>query len=360
MPQSRFFRICLGILLPLVIIYFLTKISFLFTPVLIVLKTLLTPFLLSGFFYYLFRPLVRYLERNKLRTSHATLLIYFFGAVVTTLVFMLMGPILSSQTAHFMQNVPELLKTLQLQFGKLDGSRWLPLPLSDRLDLPGRLAELISGSVKSATDYLSGLLGIITNAVIIITSIPFIVYYLLTEGPKAKRSLIAMFPIRYREPLSVMLTEMDEALSGFISGRMFVCLLVGILIFAGYGLIGLPYPLLLATLAMILNIIPFIGPILGIIPGLIMAFSISWPMVLWVTLVYTLIKIADNNLLSPLFLGKRTDLHPLTVFLLLLVSGEVAGIVGMLVSIPLYMIAKILIRYLIHRGADNGGMIKEE
>lgn len=347
MPQGRFFRIGLGILLPLVIVYLLTKISFLFTPVLVAAQTLAPPLLLSGFVYYMLRPLTRYLERHGMRTSHATLLIYFVVVTVALLAVMLMGPLLAGQAEKFSQNMPDLLNALREQLDTLDGNRWLPVQLPGRIDLAAKIEELVSSSLESAINYISGLLGFLTSAIIIVSAIPIIVYYLLTEGNKARDSFMLLFPLRYRDRLSAMLLEMDEAMSGFLSGRLLICLLIGIAFFLGFWAIGLPYPLLLATFAMILNLIPFIGPIIGMIPSFIMAFTLSWGMVVSVGVLFAVVKIADNNLLSPLFLGKRMDLHPITVVLLLLVSGEAAGILGMLVSIPLYMILKILIRHLL-------------
>ncbi|MFN0224675.1 AI-2E family transporter [Paenibacillus sp. KR2-11] len=343
LPQSRFFRICLGILLILIILNLFIRVSFLFSPLFTVARTILIPFIISGFCYYLLRPLVNMLESRGIRRPSATLILYILLAALAALIVVGLGPMLQSQMSLFLKNIPELLEGLTAQVEKMERTRWLSGYFAgDTLSLSAKLAEWISTSINLATDYLTNALGVMTSALLIITAIPIILYYLLSDGPKAMEAFLELFPERYQSPIRDMLDDMDKVLSEFMIGRILVCMVVGAMMYVGFLLVSLPYPLLLAIFALIMNFIPFIGPIIGLIPCLMIAFTESSGMALWVLVIFFIAKVADNSLVSPQVFGKRMDLHPLTVVVLLLVSAEVAGILGMLLSIPVYMVLKII------------------
>ncbi|MGY4764833.1 AI-2E family transporter [Paenibacillus caseinilyticus] len=343
LPQSRFFRISLGVILILIILNLFIRVSFLFSPLYAIARTILIPFIISGFCYYLLRPLVHLLESRGIRRPSATLVLYIFLADVAALLVVGLGPMLQSQTSLFVQNIPELLEGLTAQMEKMERTRWLSgYFTSDSLNLSAKLSEWISTTMNVATDYLTNALGVMTSTLLIITAIPIILYYLLSDGPKAMDAFLELFPERYQPPVRDMLDDMDKVLSEFMIGRILVCIVVGAMLYIGFLIISLPYPLLLATFAMIMNFIPFIGPLIGLVPCLMIAFTESSGMALWVLLIFIIAKMADNSLVSPQVFGKRMDLHPLTVVILLLVSAETAGIFGMLLSIPVYMVLKII------------------
>jgi predicted PurR-regulated permease PerM len=115
------------------------------------------------------------------------------------------------------------------------------------------------------------------------------------------------------------------------------------MMYIGFLLIGLPYSLLIAIIATVLNIIPYIGPVLGAIPCILVAFIDSPTMVLWVLIVVVIAQQVESSLLSPHIYGKRMDMHPLTTIIVLLVAVEVSGIVGIILSLPIYMVVKIIV-----------------
>lgn len=343
MPQSRWFRIGVGLILLLIIINLLNQISFLFTPIYTMVKMLLIPFAAAGFFYYLLRPLVYLWERRGMKRKEATLLIYAVLTAVTTLLIIGLGPMLQSQLNLFLENVPELLEALRIQLEHFQENRFLAAFLpSDSFDLTEKVSDWVSRSITLATDYMTGLLSLVTSTLLILTAIPVILYYWLTEGHEAKKSLVDWLPERVGFVVEELLTEIDTVLGNFTIGRIVVCLMIGVMVYLGFLLIGLPYPMLLALFAMVMNLIPLIGPIIGTVPGFIVAFTESSAMAVWVVVIVLLAKLAENTLVSPQVFGNRMDLHPLTVLLLLIVSAEVAGILGMLFVIPVYLVLKIV------------------
>jgi predicted PurR-regulated permease PerM len=344
MLQSKFYRICIGIILVLVIVNLMNQVRFLFTPLLIIFKTLLVPVLVSGFLYYILRPLVNYLEGKGIGRAVATLLIYFVVTCLSTLLVVAFGPMLQYQIQTFISNTPKMVEGLKEQIEILQQNRLLAAYFSqNHVDVSSKIAEYINGLINYATDYLSSAISFMTSILLIITTIPIILYYFLIGGQKAMNDMIGFLPKSYANIAKETMDEIDAALSGYIIGRIIICIALGAMIYIGFLLIGLPYPLLLALVATVMNLIPFIGPIIGVIPALIVAITQSYSMVIWVAVIVLLSQQVDGNLLAPHVFRKRMDLHPLTVVLLLLAGEKLAGILGMILAIPVYMVFKIII-----------------
>jgi predicted PurR-regulated permease PerM len=344
MLQSKFFRICIGIILVLVIANLATQVGYLFTPVLIMFNTLLVPLLISGFLYYMLRPLVNYLEGRGIGRSVATLLIYFVVFCLAVLLVTAFGPMLQSQVQNFISNTPQLIEGLKAQIETLQQNRLLAAYFSDNhFDISTKISEYFNRMINYATEYLSSAVSFMTSILLIITTIPIVLYYFLSGGHKVLDDILGFLPKSYANVARETIGEIDGALSGYIIGRIIISICLGIIVYIGFLLVGLPYPLLLAIIAMVLNLIPFIGAIIGAVPALLVALTQSYSMMLWVTVVVVIAQQLDDALLAPHVFGKRMDLHPLTVVLLLLVGEDLGGILGMILVIPIYMVMKIII-----------------
>ncbi|NHN32029.1 AI-2E family transporter [Paenibacillus sp. S3N08] len=344
MLQNKFFRICIGIILVLVIFNLMNMVGFLFTPLLVMLQTLFVPILISGFLYYMLRPLVNFLEKKGIGRGVGTLLIYFVITSIVGLFIVAFGPMLQTQIENFMANAPELVESTRVQIEKLQQNRLLAAYFTkDQGDISTKISEYINSAINYATAYLSDTMSFLTSILLIITTIPIILYYLLISGHKAMDNAVSMLPKSYTYVAKETLEEIDSVLSGYIIGRIIICICLGIPVYLGFLWIGLPYPLLLAIIIAVTNLIPFIGPIIGAVPALIVAFTQSYPMMMWVALLIIVAQQLDDTILAPQVFGKKMDVHPLTIVLLLLVGEKLAGILGMLLAIPLYMVLKIIL-----------------
>lgn len=120
---------------------------------------------------------------------------------------------------------------------------------------------------------------------------------------------------------------------------------IGILMFIGFTVIGLEYNGVLAVMAAFTSIIPYLGPILTFIPALIIALFTSWWMVGKLLIVWMLVQFIEGNVIQPNIMGKQLDIHPLTIIVVLLVAGDLLGLVGLILGVPLYAIIRVLVRY---------------
>ncbi|BBH21813.1 UPF0118 membrane protein YubA [Paenibacillus baekrokdamisoli] len=343
LQKSRFFRFCVYTLGLLLIIYMISKVSFLFQPLSKMFNILIVPFVLAGFFYYLLRPIVHFLTERKMNKIVAILLIYFLFAALAFIFFIVVWPTLIKQINNFADSVPMLIEGFKTQLNNIQSNRIVGFLNPGNSDLSNKLSELLNTIITTASNYVTNVISAITSFIIVVATAPIISYYMLKEGESIPRSFLHLIPSRYTRDGKEVLDEIDSALSGFILGRMIITSLLGVMMYIGFLIIGLPYSLLIAIIATILNIIPYIGSILGAIPCVIVAFIVSPTMVLWVLIVVVIAQQIEGNVLSPFIYGKRIDIHPLTTIVLLLVAGEMSGILGVILAIPFYMVVKIII-----------------
>jgi predicted PurR-regulated permease PerM len=327
----------------MLIIFMASKISFIFNPLLMIFNILIIPFMLAGFFYYLLRPLVNYFERMNIHKTISIILIYCVLAASAVVFFIIIWPILQTQIENFIKSAPELIKGFEVQVTKMQENRLVSMVIGNNTDISTKLSEYLNQAITAASNYVSNVFSILTSFVIVIATAPIILYYMLKESEHIPTSILHIIPKRYRRDGKEVIGEIDAALSGFIVGRVIITCLLGVLLYIGFLLIGLPYSLLLAVIATVLNIIPYIGQFLGAIPCLIVAFIDAPSMIIWVIVVTLIAQQIESSFLSPHIYGKRLDVHPLTTIILLLVAGDIVGILGVILAIPAYMVVKIIV-----------------
>ena len=118
---------------------------------------------------------------------------------------------------------------------------------------------------------------------------------------------------------------------------------LGAFCYVGFLIVNLPYSLLLALFVALMNMIPYIGPIIGAIPCLLIAFTDSYTSAVWVLVIILIAQQLEGNLISPMVYVRTMDIHPLTTIVVVLIAGAISGIIGFMISIPVYMIGKIIV-----------------
>jgi predicted PurR-regulated permease PerM len=344
--QNRFIVNSAKVIAVLLIIYLTTKISFLLNPVVQMIHILLIPVIFSGFLYYALRPVVDYFADRKVKRWIAILFVYFIGAAIFTMLGMVIWPLLQEQVVTLTNNLPSLIEGFRKQLDQLQHNRFLSMFGNSQSDWSNMLSGYLNTGVQSVTNYISQSLSAFTNFLLVASIVPIFVYYMLKEGEKLPGILLHFVPRRYRADSKVMLAEMDDALSGYIVGRVIITSILTVMLYIGFLIVGLPYSLLLVVISFVFNLIPYIGQFLGAAPCLIVAFIVSPTMAFWVLLIIVVMQVIEANLIAPHVYGRRLDIHPLTTVLVLLIGGDILGIVGILAAIPIYMIFKILVQHI--------------
>ncbi|AOZ94471.1 AI-2E family transporter [Paenibacillus crassostreae] len=342
--SNRFIRLCIAVILLLLIIYLGSLVDFIFQPVFALFNMIIiVPFLLAGFLYYLLRPLVDLMERKKITRTYAILIIYVVALICVVGFIIGLWPPLVDQLLNLVTNAPNLFNSLSQQLGELEKSGFLAGVLPDDASPLTQLTEYLNQGFVFLTNYVSGLVSFFSNFAIILFTFPLFLFYMLKEGEKFGKRIVGFLPKRFRDVGIEVLSEIDTVLSGFIVGRVLVNVFLGILMYIGFLIIGLPYALLLTVIAVILNFIPFVGAILSSIPIVIIGFVESPSVAIWSLIVILVAQQIQDNILAPYIFGKQLDIHPLTTIILVLASGDLLGIVGIITIIPLYMVIKIVV-----------------
>ncbi|MFS0724369.1 AI-2E family transporter [Paenibacillus sp. 1P07SE] len=346
MMNNRFFRISLGILIWLSIIFMASLVDFLFKPIAVAFHLLIVPVMLCGFLYYLLRPLVELFAGWRVPRTLAVLLVLVLLVVVTCGFWILIWPTLVKQTATFIESLPEIVETMEKQYDLLRSNGFLSSLLPENSSLLARISDALSSSFAAVSDYAGRVIDVAMDVIIAISIIPILLFFMLKQTDRFPKRVVQVVPQRYRADALVMMSEIDAALSGFIKGRVIATLLMGLLIFIGFMAIQLPYGLLLALIATLLNFIPYIGPIVGTIPVIIVGLTVSPWMALWAVLIIIVAQQIEEVLLAPYVYGKSMDIHPLMTVILILAGAELAGFIGLILAIPVYMIVKIAAQHI--------------
>jgi len=345
--KSKLLFWTLELLLIGILIYVSTKIAFLFNPIVTFVSTLFFPVVISGFLFYLLKPVVTFLIKRKIPKIMAILIIYL---VFIGLIGLLIGtgvPSLFKQINHFAEELPVYLKQIDEFINNLMRSRWFKWTIEQDYINVKNIVNTVQNFVMeiptALTHRLSSILGMVKNITVVIVLVPFILFFMLKDGEKLPGTILRFVPRSYHAPSLKVLKETSTTLATYIQGQLLVCMFVGVASFIGYLLIGLPYAFLFALISAMTNIIPYAGPFIGLAPAFFFALIYSPLQAVLVIIIVIIVQQLESTVLSPLVIGKKLNTHPVTIITLLLVSGNIAGIVGMILAIPTYSVVKTII-----------------
>ncbi|WP_233500650.1 AI-2E family transporter [Paenibacillus antibioticophila] len=343
MIKNKSILFSLFVALLLLIIYLGSKVSFIFQPFLLLFQAVAIPLLLSMFLYYLLRPVVKYMEQHKIRRTPAILIIYVVFTIILLWFILSQWPKLTDQMVSLVNGFPDILADVKFQLSQLENNEWVASVFPSDNNIVATITEFLNKGFSSITNYVGKFFSFVSNFAIILFTTPILLFYMLKEGEKLGRKAVRATPVRFKRDMLSIITDIDKMLSGFIVGRVLVNLALGVLMYIGFLIIGLPYAFLLTVVAVIANFIPVIGAILSSVPIIIVGLTQSPATAVWALIIILAAQQVQDNLIAPYVFGKSMDIHPLTTIILVLGAGNISGIVGMIIIIPVYMILKIIV-----------------
>lgn len=184
------------------------------------------------------------------------------------------------------------------------------------------------------------------SALMMLVIVPFIAFFFLKDGEDIIRSFIALVPNRYFEMTLNVVHKIGIQLGRYVRAWLTEAAIVGILAIVGLSLLGVRYAIIIGAVAGVANLIPYLGPIVGAIPAIIVSFVQNGNPDLFLPIValFVAIRLVDDIVIVPTVYSRGVSVHPLTVVLLILVSAELKGIVGMVLAIPLYTVFRVIIK----------------
>jgi predicted PurR-regulated permease PerM len=226
-------------------------------------------------------------------------------------------------------------------------------PAIDRGGLLGR----IGGSLGAAAETVLGLFLGAVGLVLTIFLVPFYLWFFSVYWPDITAFFAGLVPVDRRGRADELLGAMDRAISGFVRGRITVAFIMGVMFAIGWKVTGVPYAMALGLFAGAISIVPYLGGVaLPMAIGLLFFDQIQlapearmawWGILLWPTLVFTVVQAVEGYVLTPLIAGKAADLDPVTIVVAILAGGALAGVYGMLLAIPVAACVKILLKQVV-------------
>ena len=337
------------VLLLTIIFFIWRQMGDMITPIVSVVNTILIPFLVGGFLYYITNPLVKFLQ-DKLKINRMIgiliTLSFLFGLIALGVIYLL--PILINQLSSLINSTQGLYWEIQSFVNQLSKN-----PLFRNLNIQSTIQQLnlsyvdiLQNILNSVTNSLGSVLSAVVNTLMILIMTPIFLVYFLMDGHKLLPMLERTVLKRDKLNISSLLTNLNATVARYISGISIDALIIGALAYIGYSVIGLKYALVFAIFSSLANLIPYVGPSIGLIP-MVITYAFTDPQKMVAALIYMLIiQQVDGNILYPRIVGGVMKVHPITIMVLLLLSSNNYGVLGMIVAIPTYSILKEIAKFL--------------
>ncbi|MCK5491248.1 MAG: AI-2E family transporter [Candidatus Pacebacteria bacterium] len=297
------------------------------------LKDIILIIFISILLTLIMNPAVNKMQEKKIPRSIGASVLFLFAFSVIILIFYLVIPPLTKDVASLTVDLPLHMEDLGFN-DSLDYNFSEPVQ-NIIFEASNSLKAVASNIVSGVLTILGGLL----SAILIIV----ISFYLLIEKNGTEKFVQSLIPISSRPQALRIIQKIEITLGRWFMGQIFLGFIVGILSFIGLTIIGVPYALVLSIIAGSLELIPYIGPTLSSIPAIIIAFTIS-PLLAFLTFIlYFLIQQVENYVLVPKVMQKSVGLHPVIIIIAMLVGGQIAGVMGMILAIPITTIISIIL-----------------
>ncbi len=328
-------------------IFVLTKISFLFAPVLSFLAVIMLPVVISALLYYLLKPIVDLLEKAGVSRIAAITLVFIILSGLLIWGVAVAVPSLVDQILTFADNLPSYLKEGEKQVNLLLKNNQFNAILTQLENMvnnfSSKAADYAETFSKSAVNWVGNVASLVTRVAVAIMISPFILFYLLRDSGKFKERFIEFLPTKIRQPSLRVLSNINAQLSSYVQGQVTVAIVVAILFSIMFSVIQLRYATTLAIIAGILNMVPYLGSFLAMIPAFILAMVAGPIMVVKVAVVFIIEQTIEGRFVTPLVIGSKLNIHPITILFVLLTAGSMFGVWGVFLAIPIYASVKVIL-----------------
>jgi predicted PurR-regulated permease PerM len=341
--RTRIIYVSIGLIFALLLAsYLVYQIA---VVVLVLLLTLLFSVIISA-------P-VDYLERRGVGRGTGTLAVLGGLILALGIAGVALAPTIAEQASELWETFPELLANAQDVAGRLQGALGLGTPVAlDQLDVVDSARNFFSGgTLATVANVGAGVASVLSYLVVIVIAT---IYAVARPWPLVN-GFVALFPAGRRQEVREILADMYQTVQRWFVGQLGSMLIIGVLSTVALYLIGVPFALLLGIFSGLISFIPFVGPLLSVIPPVLLALIGTPVDALWVVLAYAIIQAIESYLLQPLIMSRAVFLHPAVVMFALLIMGTLFGFVGVLLAVPLVAALHVLLRELWIERMDSLG-----
>lgn len=308
----------------------------------------IAPFVYALVLAYLFDPLIKLLEKKKLRRIFGIILLFLGIIGVLAIVLALFVPRLVRDAAGLAEDIPNMIKFVVKTAEEIRDGRLtiIPEPVLGWIDIDKEMANLADMVKHALGDFSSWLLASSSKLLDLVMT-PIITFYYLKDKDRLVKNLLQPFKGSARTDLISFAGEVDKVLGSFIRGQLLVAAFVGVLTGIGCAIIGVPHALTIGLVAGFTNIIPYFGPWIGGILPVVLALMDRPISALWVIILIVVVQQVESSFMSPQIMSHSVGMHPLLVMFSVLLFGSIMGIPGMILGVPIMATIKILWTYVV-------------
>src|SRR3989338_6634444 len=285
-------------------------------------------------------PVVTWLQKRKIPRVFGVLIIYMIGFFILAFVVYLIVPPLTQEIKDLSKNFPDSFdRSFLFNFGGefLSGEKYPEIAGSIKtfLGTISEKLEMFSSGIINTTVNIFG--GIVSGILVLVIS-----FYLAVQEEGIKNFFRSIIPSQHQLYVFHLWSRVEFKMGRWFRGQLTLGLIVGTLVFIGLSILQIKYSLILATIAALLELIPYIGPVIAAVPAVIIGLSQSFVTGLWVILVYWIIQQSENHILVPKIMQRAVSLNPVIIIVSMLVGVKLGGIIGIIIAVP---IAAILVEF---------------
>lgn len=314
-------------------------------------RIILTPFLFAVLIAYTLYPLVVAVERRGASRAVAILTVYLCLGIALGVIAWLVLPRFVAELEDLLVQLPARTRAWR-QLGERARQLYQRLRLPELVgenDVVGVVVQRLEAAIENLAGRLMSLvMSAFTNIVSLIIS-PVLAFYFLRDHQSMRNRTLRYVPAKYRGDVQNITRSINQALGGFFRGQILVSIFVGLFVYMGLYLLGIPYAMFIGLTAGLFDIIPYLGPILGFLPAAAFALLKSPLTVFWVLLIFVAANQIENGIISPKIIGDRVGLHPLVVIFAVFAGGDLLGITGMLLAVPVAAAIRVVLDYFLLR-----------
>lgn len=278
-------------------------------------------------------PIVASMEKNSIPRVFGVSLIYLGVFVVLAAAFSLIVPPLVKQILALGEQFPSLIASAAPLFNSVTHD-----DVQQILETVSSQLSQITSSFFTATASIFG--GAVSAVTVVVIS-----FYMLVDANQNKKALLALVPSQYNKVVIRIVRRVGEKLGGWLRGQILLSFIIGIVSYIGLLILGVPFALTLAVLAGLLEIIPFVGPIIAGLAAIIVAFTTgSWQLALGVFIFYVVIQQLESHLLIPKMMSNAVGLSPIIVIIALAIGAQLAGVAGAALAVPITAVLSVLVQ----------------
>ena len=314
-------------------------------PLIGTILKVMVPFFIGFILAWLLNPIVNKLTDKGMKRSLAVGLVYLMLAVIIYLFCLAVIPSLVTQLNEFAKSIPGYIDSISDWVNNV----FTKLSRSTNIDMDTVKINFItyveSFGTEIATDLPSNLISVVQSVVSGIGKFfigVLIGFYLSLNFHNVNKLMMSIVPVKFKKEAEYLLGSISDVLYRFLNGTLWLTVLLFVVSFIGFSIIGLSTPILFALFCAITNLIPYVGPYIGAVPAILVGYSQSTFIGTAVLIFIVICQTIDGNILNPIVIGKKTDLSPITVIISMLIFEYFFGIIGMIIATPVAAIIKVI------------------